>query len=35
MDAERYVEQMRAEVLQQRSFVPLALWAGAWARRES
>ncbi len=35
MDAERYVEQMRAEVLQQHSFVPLALWAGAWARKES
>ncbi len=35
VDAERYVEQMRAEVLQQHSFVPLALWAGAWARKES
>ena len=35
MDAERYVEQMCAEVLQQHSFVPLALWAGAGARKES
>ena len=35
MDAERYVEYMRAEVLQQRSFVPLAFWAGAGARKES
>ena len=35
VDAERYVEQMRTEVLQQRSFVPLAFWAGAWARKES
>ncbi len=29
VDAERYDEQMRAELLQQRSFVPLAFWARA------
>jgi hypothetical protein len=35
MDAECYIEHMRTEVLQQHSFVPLALWAGAGARKES
>jgi hypothetical protein len=32
LDAGRYVEQVRAEVIQQQSFVPLFFMAGAWVR---
>src|SRR5260370_24756332 len=35
VDAQHSVEQMRAEVLQQRSFVPLSFCAGPSARPES
>jgi hypothetical protein len=32
LDADRYVEQTRAQILQQRAFLPLFFAAGAWAR---
>lgn len=35
LDAGRYVEETRAEILQQRAFLPLFFAIGAWARKAS
>lgn len=35
LDAERYVAEMRSEIVQQRSFAPMFFVAGAWAHKAS